>query len=82
MEEMNSKKLKLEPVRKVNERQTRLAKGKAAEAKRLRELRKLARDKEGKKQLEELKEEERSSTMMMIDSKAEEADHTQPPKSQ
>ncbi|GMY08525.1 hypothetical protein FCV25MIE_03764 [Fagus crenata] len=82
VEEMNSKKLKLEPVRKVNERQTRLAKGKAAEAKRFRELRKLARDKEGRKHIEELKEEERSSTMMMIDSKAEEAGHTQPPKSQ
>ncbi len=82
VEEVNHKKLKLELVKKVNERKKRLAKGKVVEAKRFRELRKLARDKEGKKQLEELKKEERSSTMMMINSKAEEASHTQPPKSQ
>ena len=76
------KKLKLEPVKRISEIVRRLAKGKNVVTRRIKEIKKIARDKEGRKKMARLKKEEDNSTMMIINAEAEEAGHTQPPKFQ
>ena len=49
---------------------------------RIKEIKKIARDKEGRKKMARLKKEEDNSTMIIINAEAEEAGHTQPPKFQ
>jgi hypothetical protein len=75
-EDVSCKKLKFEPVKRISETVRRLAKGKNAVTRRIKEIKKIARDKEGRKQMARLKKEEDNSTMMIIDAEAEEVDHT------